>query len=159
MEGTLMPADLAIVSTRPPATDGRYLHPAALPRWRELLEQHWQQRLELLTRYSLAFHDAELAGADPHLSRAARKAARAHSDWLLRRAIRERRALAEIEAALSRVDTGRYGWCELCGAAMPPEFLTAAPQARYCAACVPGSQGRLPLPASPAPVLTPQLVG
>ncbi len=133
-----MAADLASVSPRNPALEARHLHPAALPRWRALLESHWRHRLELLTRFSLAYHDAEAAATDPHLSHSARRAARVHSDWLLRRTVAERQALAEVEAALSRVAAGRFGWCELCGAAMPAERLAELPQARYCAGCTAG---------------------
>lgn len=130
-----MSADLAIVSPRNPANDGRHLHPAALPRWRALLEAQWRDRLELITRFSLAYHDAEAAAGDPRHAPGLRIAARHHADWLLRRAVAERYALAETEAALARVATGRFGWCEACGAAMSTSRLTQAPQARYCTAC------------------------
>src|ERR1039457_5063174 len=59
-KGTLMTADLAIfpplvVERRSAAVGARYLHPAALPRWRVLLGLRWQERLELVTAFSLAY--------------------------------------------------------------------------------------------------------
>jgi DnaK suppressor protein len=43
--------------------------------------------------------------------------------------------LAEIEAALARVDAGEYGTCERCGRPIAPERLEARPTARACVAC------------------------
>ncbi|HVM39406.1 MAG TPA: TraR/DksA C4-type zinc finger protein [Acidimicrobiia bacterium] len=40
--------------------------------------------------------------------------------------------LAQIEAALRRVDEGTYGTCEACGQAIAPERLEAQPAARFC---------------------------
>ncbi len=46
-----------------------------------------------------------------------------------------RHDLAEIDAALARIDAGRYGRCEVCGAAIAPERLQARPAARRCVRC------------------------
>ena len=54
---------------------------------------------------------------------------------LLRRAVAQRRALAEIQAALGRLGSGAFGYCEQCGQAIPASWLAQQPQARYCAAC------------------------
>lgn len=43
--------------------------------------------------------------------------------------------LREIEAALRRLDEGRYGLCAACGAAIDPRRLQAEPFAVRCAAC------------------------
>jgi RNA polymerase-binding transcription factor DksA len=40
--------------------------------------------------------------------------------------------LAEIDAALHRIDAGTYGVCELCGRPVGDERLEAMPAARYC---------------------------
>ncbi|HEY2702446.1 MAG TPA: TraR/DksA C4-type zinc finger protein [Candidatus Dormibacteraeota bacterium] len=40
--------------------------------------------------------------------------------------------IAEVDAALQRVDEGRYGICEACGKPIPDERLEAVPAARYC---------------------------
>jgi RNA polymerase-binding transcription factor DksA len=46
-----------------------------------------------------------------------------------------RRELAEIEAALLRIQEGRYGTCLSCGGPMGLQRLRAIPEARYCLAC------------------------
>jgi RNA polymerase-binding transcription factor DksA len=134
-----MTADLAIfpppaAARRSPAAEARHLHPAALPRWRALLGFRWQERLERVTALSLAYHDAQ-AAADACKGRDARRAARRRASATLRRAVAERLALAEIEAALARLAAGRFGWCEQCGAAITTARLAEMPQARYCPAC------------------------
>jgi RNA polymerase-binding protein DksA len=48
------------------------------------------------------------------------------------------RAKAEIEAidqALVRIDSGRYGRCEVCGKDIPQSRLEALPAATRCMAC------------------------
>ncbi len=40
--------------------------------------------------------------------------------------------LAEIDAALRRIDDGTYGICEVCGKPIAPERLAAIPWARLC---------------------------
>lgn len=46
-----------------------------------------------------------------------------------------RRELAEIEAALLRIQEGSYGTCLSCGGPMGLQRLRALPEARYCVAC------------------------
>ena len=48
---------------------------------------------------------------------------------------RGRTALAAMRAALSRIESGNYGWCVACGAAIPIERLQAEPTADRCIAC------------------------
>lgn len=43
--------------------------------------------------------------------------------------------LAEIDAALGRLDDGGYGRCLSCGAPIPAERLDARPEATRCVAC------------------------
>ncbi len=43
--------------------------------------------------------------------------------------------LAEIDAALDRLDAGGYGTCERCGRAIAPARLQARPVARTCVGC------------------------
>lgn len=127
-----MSADLAIGSPKamrlaPKAAP--HLAPDTLPAWRALLESHWRARLERVTELSLAYHDAEEA----------RGGSRAESRALLRQAVVERRALAEIEAALARLGSGRFGRCERCGGVVSAARLTRVPQARYCGSCETGA--------------------
>ena len=46
-----------------------------------------------------------------------------------------RRELADIDAALARIQEGRYGTCVHCGGPMGLQRLRAIPEARYCVAC------------------------
>ncbi|MFK4147042.1 TraR/DksA family transcriptional regulator [Streptomyces sp. NPDC004065] len=46
-----------------------------------------------------------------------------------------RMVLADVEAALRRMDEGTYGDCHLCRRPVERERLAIVPQARYCARC------------------------
>ena len=52
-------------------------------------------------------------------------------------ALRERNGLhlAEVDAALVRLDTGTYGACTACGDRIAPERLEARPWAALCIGC------------------------
>lgn len=43
--------------------------------------------------------------------------------------------LREVEAALVRLETGKYGICEKCGQQIKPERLAILPEARFCMDC------------------------
>ena len=49
--------------------------------------------------------------------------------------VRCREALEEIEEALRLIDQGGYGWCSVCGTAVPYERLEAVPATRRCVPC------------------------
>jgi DnaK suppressor protein len=57
---------------------------------------------------------------------------REHAAALARQA---RQHLADIDAALARLDAGRYGICERCGAPISPARLAARPAAATCITC------------------------
>jgi RNA polymerase-binding transcription factor len=46
-----------------------------------------------------------------------------------------RRALDDIELALARMRTGRYGYCRTCGLDIPLVVLEAIPKTTLCLAC------------------------
>lgn len=46
-----------------------------------------------------------------------------------------RHEVAEVEAALGRIEAGTYGACERCGAVIAAERLQARPVARTCVRC------------------------
>jgi RNA polymerase-binding transcription factor DksA len=50
--------------------------------------------------------------------------------------------VAEIDAALGRVDAGTYGTCEACGKQIPEARLEAVPEATLCVACKSGANLR-----------------
>lgn len=43
--------------------------------------------------------------------------------------------VAEVDAALERLDNGRYGACQRCGTSISAERLEIMPHARYCVTC------------------------
>jgi DnaK suppressor protein len=136
---TARPAPAAVhPAPGPGAPEAAHLAPATMPRWRALLESHWRARLERVTELSLAYHDAAeaTAGYLPARAGSARP--------LLRQAVTERRALAELEAALARLSRGRFGRCERCGGAVSAARLTRTPEARYCLSCETGAEYRRP---------------
>lgn len=44
-------------------------------------------------------------------------------------------AIADVELALERLDDGRYGRCDACGAEIAFERLEVLPHTRHCVAC------------------------
>ncbi len=46
-----------------------------------------------------------------------------------------RRELADVEAALRRIEEGSYGRCESCGGPMGLQRMRAIPEARFCLTC------------------------
>ena len=134
-----MSADLGILplhgtARRSPAAEARYLHPSALPHWRALLGCRWQEHHARVAELGRDGRDAvrdaaEADGPD------ARQAALRRASALWHQAVAEWRALGEIEAALSRLAAGRFGWCQQCGAAITFSRLAEVPQARYCPGC------------------------
>jgi DnaK suppressor protein len=46
-----------------------------------------------------------------------------------------RRELARIDAALERIEQGRFGTCQSCGGPMGLQRMRAIPEARYCLGC------------------------
>ena len=71
---------------------------------------------------------ADSADVDPHGQVAAMLAQAADA------------ALAEIEAALTRLDSGSYGRCESCASPIANERLEILPYARHCVSCQRQSQ-------------------
>jgi DnaK suppressor protein len=50
--------------------------------------------------------------------------------------------VAEIDAALGRVDAGTYGLCEACGKPIPHARLEVLPEATLCVSCKTGASLR-----------------
>ncbi len=55
-------------------------------------------------------------------------------EWMERRGLADetRRQVAEIDAALARIDAGTWGRCVVCGIEIDAERLEARPQAERC---------------------------
>ena len=134
-----MTADLGIfpahgMARRMQAAGIRHLHPAALPHWRALLGSRWQEQQAKVTGFSRDCRDARRAAAEA-AGPDAREAASRRASAMWHQAVAGWRALAEIEAALSRLAAGRFGWCQHCGTAIAASRLIEIPQTRYCPAC------------------------
>jgi RNA polymerase-binding transcription factor len=52
---------------------------------------------------------------------------------------RERRELAEVDAALARIKNGEFGICEVCESPIREARLQALPWARLCIRCASGA--------------------
>jgi RNA polymerase-binding transcription factor DksA len=134
-----MRADLGMfpahgTARRRQAAGARHLHPAALPQWRALLGYRWQEQEARVAGFSRDCRDARRAAAAADGLEASEAALRrASAMW--HEAVAGWRVLAEIEAALSRLAAGRFGWCQRCGTAIAASRLTEIPQTRYCPAC------------------------
>ena len=112
-----------------------------LPRWRDRLERLWRRQVEEIIELSLAYHEAASAehpGDRPEL--AAARSRRLQQALALTASAHH--ALAEIEAALARIDAASYGICEQCGERLRADWLEASPQVRYCRTCRPPRSDR-----------------
>ena len=63
-------------------------------------------------------------------------------DRLLLVAGEARAKVAEIDAALERVEAGTYGQCEACGKPIPHARLEVVPEATLCVSCKTGASLR-----------------
>ena len=107
-----------------------------LPRWRDRLERLWRRQVEEIIELSLAYHEAASAGGAAGRQEPAGARSRRLQRALARTASAHH-ALAEIEAALARIDAASYGICEQCGERLGADWLAASPQLRYCRRCRP----------------------
>ena len=116
------------MSTAPTAAQ-RDVIETSLPRYRHLLEEQWREQIGLITELSLET-------LTPRLGDASVRATAPEHLWVANRLLADvRRQLQDTEAALARIDTGRYGACERCGARIDANRLAALPAARYCLGC------------------------
>ncbi len=63
-------------------------------------------------------------------------------DRLIVVASEARARVAEIDAALERVEAGTYGQCEACGKPIPHARLQVVPEATLCVSCKTGASLR-----------------
>ncbi|WP_406724126.1 TraR/DksA C4-type zinc finger protein [Streptomyces sp. GD-15H] len=84
-------------------------------------------RQEQLRQFAV---DAESGPGDPR-----RQEVVGQLEVHVRLAASARMVLADVEAALARMDTGGYGRCHLCRGPVERDRLLIVPQARYCARC------------------------
>lgn len=113
----------------PQAVGARYaaLTPEDLAVLRANLHEQWLFRQEQLRQF-----------AARSTSRAGQAHGPAHPGQIevrVKLAASARMVLADVEAALARMDDGSYGTCPLCRRHIEREWLLIVPQARYCARC------------------------
>jgi DnaK suppressor protein len=110
-------------------------------RFRELLVEKRQAVVEALDYLhkehpgSLEDETGELvsSSADQHLADTATATVDREIDYTLEAS--DGRLLADIDAALARIENGTYGTCVNCSAQIPPERLEAMPWATLCIEC------------------------
>lgn len=104
--------------------------PVLRTRLEEQREFRIEQLVELATRELAA---EELTAAAAPVGSPGGQRVRDELSMLLTTAARQ--ALADIESALQRMDTGRYGMCLYCGAPVELARLYTVPQTALCAPC------------------------
>ena len=82
-----------------------------------------------------------MSAAKPHASSAqsmigeAKRGLQARKGTLSPNSEAAREELAELEAALARIEAGTWGRCEKCGGAIGRTRLRALPETRLCLGC------------------------
>jgi DnaK suppressor protein len=104
------------------------------------LEQRREELVALRTRLMTAAEglvsddepvgETDSAAGDQHLAEHATEMVDREVDWSLEE--NAEHILAEIDAALERIDDGTYGRCGVCGEPIPEERLAAVPYATLC---------------------------
>ena len=82
----------------------------------------------------------EIGGTDNHLAETATVTLDREIDYTLEE--NSEHVLAEIDAALKRIEDGTYGTCTNCGNEILPERLEARPWATLCIDCKRRREGR-----------------
>lgn len=106
-----------------PTPDEDFMNPRQLAYFqRKLLD--WREAILAEARETLATLQTESLREPDVTDRAS-----SETDWSieLRTRDRQRKLIAKIEAALRRIDTGDYGWCEVSGEPISLQRLEARP--------------------------------
>lgn len=103
------------------------LTPLARLQLREALQDLWRDQVRRITLLSLSMYD-DLDAAEPTALTAP-----GATPGAVDAALAEARALlAELEAAMRRLDEGQYGRCLQCGSTIGYDQLTSDPLATRC---------------------------
>ncbi len=123
-------------------------------RTQESLKSELERRRRVIIETTRRAH-AELdalrsAERDPEFEEGAQSE---HEQFTLARLTEaQRREVAQIDAALARVDAGEYGVCRDCGQEIDPRRLDALPFAVLCTECA-AHRERVPGPVAEPPTL------
>ena len=109
-----------------------------LPDLRAALERHRDFRREQLAQVDLHRPTRPLPATNDAVDRAEEPSALREVEALV--AAGARRALIDIELALTRMRTGDYGCCRVCGTAIPLAVLEAIPTTTLCLVCRQGAE-------------------
>lgn len=113
------------------------MHRTKLARFRSLLEE----RLDVLAGHAgETIHEVR----EPHPVADLNDVATEETErtFTLRLGDRDRKLVAKIREALTRIDAGTYGRCEECGAAIGEKRLAARPVTTLCIECKQDSERR-----------------
>jgi RNA polymerase-binding transcription factor DksA len=97
-------------------------------------QQLFDERAGLRTQLAdLGFGEAGGLAYDPNFADSSQVTAERGEAGALAQELSD--ALADVEAAIARIDSGTYGLCESCSQPIAPARLEAMPAARRCIAC------------------------
>ncbi len=119
LDATLAPPDTRYT----PTADEAFMNPRQLAYFqRKLLD--WRESILAEARETLATLQVESLREPDVTDRASTE-----TDWSieLRTRDRQRKLISKIEAALRRIDTSDYGWCEVSGEPISLQRLEARP--------------------------------
>ena len=109
----------------------KYMNKKQLAHFRGLLLAWRKELLDDLLRTVHQMRDEMDVHSDPN-DRASRET---DISLELRSRDRESKLVRKIDEALERIDTGDYGYCEVCGVEIGVERLEARPTAELCIDC------------------------
>ncbi len=109
----------------------KYMNKKQLAHFRGLLLAWRKELLDDLLRTVHQMRDEMDVHSDPN-DRASRET---DISLELRSRDRESKLVRKIDEALERIDTGEYGYCEVCGVEIGVERLEARPTAELCIDC------------------------
>ncbi len=116
---------------RPPASDRDYMNPRQIEAFRKQLLDWKRSLMEEVDRTVHHMQDEASNFPDPN-DRATQEEEFALE---LRARDRERKLIKKIDEALLSLDTGDYGYCEICGVEIGIKRLEARPTATLCIDC------------------------
>lgn len=97
------------------------------------LQRRRRQLLETARGADAALDGLRAAGRDPEFEEGAESDRAQQTLSTLEEA--QRREIGQIDAALARIEAGRYGTCRACERPVDPRRLSALPYAEHCAEC------------------------
>lgn len=108
---------------------------AQLSELRAMLEEQRRFRLEQLSQLTDQYRQSQGELSARHVDSLDNSADNARVEVSAAVEAAAHLALDDIEAAIARMDAGRYGYCARCDRPIPIERLFAIPQAPLCMHC------------------------